>query len=136
MPPLPPPQAPPPNPNIPQIPGGGFDDDILQGKEPPLFDGNRLKTNMFIHELKLYQFVNATHLIMTDPACRVAHALTYLTGTEIYEWKRSMEIWIMSNPVPRPPYLTTYDKFEHDFIEAWTDTNEPTAPQQNSTSCA
>jgi hypothetical protein len=36
-----------------------------------------------------------------------------------------MEIWIMSNPVPRPPFLSTYDEFEHDFIESWTDTNEP-----------
>jgi hypothetical protein len=36
-----------------------------------------------------------------------------------------MEIWIMSNPVPRPPFFTTYDEFEHDFIESWTDTNEP-----------
>jgi hypothetical protein len=36
-----------------------------------------------------------------------------------------MEIWIMSNPVPCPPYLTTYDKFKHDFIEVWTNTNEP-----------
>jgi hypothetical protein len=84
-----------------------------------------LKTNAFIHELKLYQFVNATHPIMIDPTRRVAHALTYLTGTEVYEWKWSMEIWIMSNPVPHPPYLTTYAEFEHDFIEAWTDTNEP-----------
>jgi hypothetical protein len=31
----------------------------------------------------------------------------------------------MSNPVPRPPFLSTYDEFEHDFIESWTDTNEP-----------
>jgi hypothetical protein len=46
-------------------------------------------------------------------------------GTDVYEWKRSMEIWILSNPVPRPPFLTTYDEFEHDFIESWTDTNEP-----------
>jgi hypothetical protein len=26
--------------------------------------------------------------------------------------------------VPRPPYFTTYNEFQHDFIEAWTDTNE------------
>jgi hypothetical protein len=115
----------PPNQNFPQNPAGGSDDEILQGKEPLLFDGDRLKTDAFIHELKLYQFVNATHPIMIDPARRVAHALTYLTGTKVYEWKRSMEIWIMSNPVPRPPFLTTYDEFEHDFIESWTDTNEP-----------
>jgi hypothetical protein len=36
-----------------------------------------------------------------------------------------MEVWILSNPVPCPPYLNTYDEFEHDFIESWTDTNEP-----------
>jgi hypothetical protein len=36
-----------------------------------------------------------------------------------------MEIWILSNPVPRPPFLTTYNEFKHDFIESWTDTNEP-----------
>jgi hypothetical protein len=84
-----------------------------------------LKTDSFIHELRLYQFVNATHPIMIDPARRVVHALTYLMGTKVYKWKRSMEIWIMSNPVPHPPFLTTYHEFEHDFIESWTDTNEP-----------
>jgi hypothetical protein len=46
-------------------------------------------------------------------------------GPEVYEWKRSMEIWIMSNPVPRPPYLTTYAEFKHNFIKAWTNANEP-----------
>jgi hypothetical protein len=62
---------------------------------------------------------------MIDPMCKTVHALTYLMGPEVYEWKRGMEIWILSNPVPRPPYFTTYDEFEHDFIEAWTNTNEP-----------
>jgi hypothetical protein len=126
-PPSPPPPWPPSSP-IPRplrIPAGGFNDEPLQGKEPFVFDGDRQKTDAFIHELKLYQFVNATHPIMADPARRVAHALTYLMGTDVYEWKRSMEIWILSNPVPRPPFLTTYDEFEHDFIESWTDTNEP-----------
>jgi hypothetical protein len=36
-----------------------------------------------------------------------------------------MEIWILSNPVPHPPFLTTYAEFEHDFIESWIDMNEP-----------
>jgi hypothetical protein len=39
--------------------------------------------------------------------------------------EEGMKIWILSNPVPYPPYLTTYDEIEHDFIEAWTNTNEP-----------
>jgi hypothetical protein len=123
---LPPPQ--PPSPLIPgplRIPVGGFDDKPLQGKEPFTFNGDQQKTDTFIYKLRLYQFVNATHPIMINPARKVAHALTYMTGTAVYEWKRSIEIWILSNPVPRLPYLTTYAEFEHDFIEAWTDTNEP-----------
>jgi hypothetical protein len=76
---------PPPNPNIPQIPAGGFNDETLQGKEPPLFNGDQLKTDAFIHELKLYQFVNVTHLIMINPVRRVAHALMYLMGPKVYE---------------------------------------------------
>jgi hypothetical protein len=61
---------------------------------------------------------------MINPARKTVHALTYLTRTKVYEWKRSMKIWILSNPVPHPPYLTTYEEFEHNFIEAWTDMNQ------------
>jgi hypothetical protein len=39
-PPPPPPRVPLPNPNVPQIPAGGFDDEPLQGKEPFLFKGD------------------------------------------------------------------------------------------------
>jgi hypothetical protein len=42
---------PPLNPNIPQNPAGGYDNEILQGKEPSPFNRNQLKTNSFVHEL-------------------------------------------------------------------------------------
>jgi hypothetical protein len=69
--------------NIPQIPAGGFNNEVLQGKEPSLFDGNQLKTDSFIHELRLYQFVNATHPIMIDcygtAACGLCYVLFFFT---------------------------------------------------------
>ena len=36
-----------------------------------------------------------------------------------------MENWILSIPVPFAPNRTIYDDFEKEFIESWTDTNEP-----------
>ena len=123
----PPPSAPPPGPP-PQLPNPypiQGENESLQGKEPFVFDGNRQKTNHFLHELRLYQFVNAVHPIMTNPWQKVAHALTYVNGPDVYEWKRSAENWILSIPAPSAPNKTVYEDFEEEFIESWTDTNEP-----------
>ena len=101
------------------------DEESLQGKEPPVFDGNRQETDHFLHELRLYQFVNALHPIMTNPWQKVAHTLTYVNGPNIYEWKRSAENWILSVPAPSTPNRTIYDDFEEEFVKSWTDINEP-----------
>ena len=62
---------------------------------------------------------------MMNPWQKVAHALTYVNGPNVYEWKRSAENWILSIPAPSAPNRTIYDDFEREFIESWTDTNEP-----------
>ena len=62
---------------------------------------------------------------MMNPWQKVAHALTYVNGPNIYEWKRSAENWILSIPAPSAPNKTVYEDFEKEFIESWTDTNEP-----------
>ena len=62
---------------------------------------------------------------MTNPWQKTTHALTYMDGPKVYEWKRDVEIWILSNPAPSAPNVTIYDGFEVAFIESWTNTNEP-----------
>ena len=62
---------------------------------------------------------------MTNPWQKVAHALTYVDGLNIYKWKQSVENWILSIPTPSTPNRTVYEDFEEEFIESWTDTNEP-----------
>ena len=62
---------------------------------------------------------------MANPWQKVAHALTYVSGPNVYKWKQSAENWILSIPAPFAPNRTTYDDFEEAFIESWTDTNEP-----------
>ena len=123
----PPPPAPPPGPppRLPQNPNPiGVDEEPLQGKEPPVFEGDRQKTDQFLHELRLYQFMNATHPVMMNPWQKVAHVLTYVSGPNVYEWKRSAENWILSIPAPSALNRTVYEDFEEEFIESWTDTNE------------
>jgi hypothetical protein len=62
---------------------------------------------------------------MINPWQKVAHALTYISGPNVYEWKRSAENWILSIPAPSAPDRTVYDNFEREFIESWTDMNKP-----------
>ena len=62
---------------------------------------------------------------MTNPWQKVAHALTYISSPDIYEWKQSAENWILSIPAPSAPNRTIYDDFEEEFVKSWTDTNEP-----------
>ena len=56
---------------------------------------------------------------------KVAHALTYLTRPNIYEWKQSVENWILSIPAPSAPTHTIYNDFKEEFFKSWTDINEP-----------
>ena len=83
-----------------------------------------MKADKFLHELRLYQFVNDLYPIIQNPWCKVVYALTYLTGPNTYEWKQSVENWIISIPTLFAPTCTIYDNFEEEFIELWTDTNE------------
>ena len=86
-PPSPPSRGPSPGPLLQQPDPIQGDDKPLQGKEPPVFEGDQQKTDHFLHELHLYQFINAAHPIMINPWQKVAHALTYVSGPNIYEWK-------------------------------------------------
>ena len=56
---------------------------------------------------------------------KVAHALTYVDGPNIYEWKQSAENWILPIPAPSAPNKMVYEDFKEEFIESWTITNEP-----------
>ena len=77
-----------------------------------------------MHNLRLFQFLNETSPIMANPHRKVAHALMYIQGPAVGEWKRTKENWIMGNPIPTPPRLTVWEEFKQDFVQDWTNTNE------------
>ena len=91
----------------PQTPTEGYNDP-LQGKEPSVFNENRLRTDKFLHKLQLYQFMNKLHPIMQNPWCKVTYALIYLTEPNTYKWKQSVENWIMSIPASALSTCTIY----------------------------
>ena len=49
--------------------------------------GDCAKADEFMHELKLYQFLNLNALIMNNPYHKVAHTLTFIQGIAVVEWK-------------------------------------------------
>jgi hypothetical protein len=59
----------------------------LEGKEPTIFSGDRAQVDEFMHELKLYQFLNSNAPLINDPYRKVAHALTFVQGAAVAEWK-------------------------------------------------
>ena len=59
----------------------------LEGKEPTIFSRDRARANEFMHELKLYQFLNSNAPIITNPYQKVAHALTFIQGAAVAKWK-------------------------------------------------
>ena len=63
----------------------------LEGKEPTIFTRDRAKADEFMHELKLYQFLNLNAPLMNDAYRKVAHTLTFIQGATVAEWKCSVE---------------------------------------------
>ena len=95
----------------------------LEGKEPTIFSSDRARTNEFMHELKLYQFLNSNAPLMNNPYRKVAHALTFIQGAAVAEWKWSVENWVMRRPIPTPPHVDVWEEFKQDFIQDWDDMN-------------
>jgi Retrotransposon gag protein len=100
------------------VPQPQGDDLRLEGREPPVFTGDRTTTDAFIHELKLYQFLNSDHPLIANDATRIAHALTYIRGPAVAEWRRAQEDALMTDPFP------FWDDFEDQFTRDWHDVNE------------
>jgi hypothetical protein len=61
----------------------------LTGNPPAIFDGNRTKSQDFIHEFELWWDLNREHPIMKEPYHRLASAIGYIRGTKVNDWARA-----------------------------------------------
>ena len=58
----------------------------LAGNPPPIFDGNRDKTEAFLLYFRIYYELNKDAPEMRSPYKRVLLALTYVRGRNGYSW--------------------------------------------------
>jgi len=64
------------------------------GQMPAIFDGDRVKADKFIEELKAYYRVNRDVAGFNSPIRKVALALTLMQGPQVRAWTRDVGDWI------------------------------------------
>ena len=60
----------------------------LKGNPPPIFNGDRNKTNKFLLNWDLWHVVNWANNTMKKPFSRIVTMLSYMDGTRVDAWKR------------------------------------------------
>ena len=97
----------------------------LIGNPPTVFTGRQDKAERFLCNVQLFQQINLYHPIMHDPCRRITWTLSMIQGEDVEEWKQGKVEWIMTTPILWPPFLSLWNKFEHNFLEDWKDSLAP-----------
>src|SRR5712672_1571484 len=82
--PAPPPANPPSN-------GGNR---ALSGVPPPIFNGDRDKSELFLDKFMSYEIVNGDARQFTIPYLKVALCLSYFNGPKVDAWARQHRLWL------------------------------------------
>ena len=91
------------------------------GQLPPVFDGDRTKSEEFIELLKAYFHLNHQVLALRSFLTRIALALTLIQGPNVSKWTRTVEDWL-NRLTPLNDEFNTWDQFANQFLVAFADT--------------
>ena len=61
-------------------------DGAMKGQSPTIFDGNRLKTNLFLMQFQLWWMINSMAEAMINPFQRIALCLSFIRGEQVDNW--------------------------------------------------
>ena len=64
------------------------------GQLPPIFDGDRTKSKVFLDALKAYFCLNHQAPAFNSYLTRIALALTLIQGPLVQEWTRTIGDWL------------------------------------------
>jgi len=98
----------------------------LRGNPPPIFDGDRIKSNDFLLAFCIYKFTNRAHEVMTNPATRTTTALSYIAGLLVEAWKEEQLMLLehnIANNVAEGDEVH-WTTFITNFQNAFTNTNK------------
>ena len=62
------------------------DKSSLRGKQPPVFDGTRLKADNFWRAFKIYRILNKDTNTIKSPFNRAALAISFIAGPNVDDW--------------------------------------------------
>ena len=90
------------------------------GNPPIIFDGDRSKADQFITHLHMFNFINRTHAVITNPIQRVVLALNYIRGPKVDDWVTrqfdAISTKVSSDPNHAPTHANTDEALWEDFI--------------------
>jgi len=111
--PAPPPVDPPSN-------GGSH---ALSGVLPPIFNGDRDKSELFLDKFMSYEIVNGDSKQFTTPFLKVALCLSYMNGPKIDSWAQHRRLWLKAQKDSGVSIMdwSLWDDFEADFCRAYAD---------------
>jgi len=66
----------------------------LSGVPPPIFNGDREKSEHFLDKFMSYEIVNGDARQFTIPYLKVALCLSYLNGPKVDAWARQQRLWL------------------------------------------
>ena len=97
-------------------------DSKLIGIPPAIFDGDRTKSEQFIHDFTIYRAFNFDHRIMRSPYLRILLALQYIKGPLVQDWANDYvtemngRINHPTNPVPENRAIQSCHLFDTYFL--------------------
>jgi len=66
----------------------------LSGVPPPIFNGDRDKSELFLDKFTSYEIVNGDAKQFTTPFLKVALCLSYMNGPKVDSWACYQRIWL------------------------------------------
>jgi len=95
----------------------------LSGVPPPIFNGDRDKSELFLDKFMSYEIVNGDSRQFTTPFLKVALCLSYMNGPKIDSWARHRRLWLKAQKDAGVSMMdrSLWDDFEADFRRAYAD---------------
>ena len=72
----------------------GHANQALSGVPPPMFNGDRDKSETFLDKFTSYELVNGDSKQFTTPFLKVALCLSYFNGPKVDAWARHQRSWL------------------------------------------
>jgi Retrotransposon gag protein/Zinc knuckle len=98
----------------------------LIGLPPPIFDGNRAKSDLFLDKFLGYELLNGESRTFQVPYLKTALCLSYIVGPNVDAWANAKRRWLRDqvkvHGVPQTSDML-WDSFEHDFRAAYIDSD-------------